>query len=309
MTLRLMGTMIICGGAALGAFTAQQPPQQPPTPPSAAVPSAAPTVQAGDTRPLHVYIRSGLKTHGEGAHDYPQFSADWSKVLTDHGALVDGSFHFPTAQELANTDVMVMYKGDAGYMTATERGVLEDYLKRGGGLVSFHDTLCGDDPEWYSTIVGGAKKHGEQNFSSGAIKYTIVDKTSPIMKGMSDFEIRDEAFFKMTWSKTPEIKVLATAPMPSSGEVVPQIWTYERTIFGGQPFRAFVWMQGHTYTNFKLPDVENMILRGIAWAAHYPVETLVNGVPPARGGGRGRGRGGAGSPGQPSAEGAAGDRR
>jgi galactose mutarotase-like enzyme len=45
---------------------------------------------------------------------YPQFSADWSKLLTDYGALVDGSFHFPSAQELANTDVMVMYKGDAG---------------------------------------------------------------------------------------------------------------------------------------------------------------------------------------------------
>ena len=86
--------------------------QQPPP-----VPSAAPTVQAGDTRPIHVYIRAGLKSHGEGAHDYPQFIADWSKLLTDKGALVDGSFHFPTAQELANIDVMVMYKGDAGYMT------------------------------------------------------------------------------------------------------------------------------------------------------------------------------------------------
>ena len=132
---------------------------------------------------------------------------------------------------------MVMYKGDAGYMTATERAVLEDYMKRGGGLVSFHDTLCGDDPQYYSTIVGGAKKHGEQNFSSGAIKYTIVDKASPIMKGMSDFEINDEAFFKITWAQNPGIKVLATAPMPSSGEVVPQMWTYERTIFGGQPSR------------------------------------------------------------------------
>ena len=68
-----------------------------------------------------------------------------------------------------------MYKGDAGYMTADEKAVLETYLKRGGGLVSFHDTLCGDDPAWYSTIVGGAKKHGEVNFSAGAIKYTIAD--------------------------------------------------------------------------------------------------------------------------------------
>ena len=78
--------------------------------------------------------------------------------------------------------------------------------------------------------------------------------------------------------------------MPSSGEVVPQMWTYERTIFGGQPFRAFVWMQGHTYTNFKNPQVEGMLLRAIAWAGHYPVDSLVNGAAPARTGGRGRGR-------------------
>jgi type 1 glutamine amidotransferase len=264
-------------------FAEQQP---------AAVPSAEAAVQAGDTRPMHVYIRSGLKSHGPGLHDYPQFLADWSKLLTDHGAIVDGSFHFPSADELKNIDVMLMFKGDAGYMTASEKQVLEDYMKRGGGLISIHDTLCGDDPAWYSTIVGGAKKHGEQNYSAGAIKYTIVDKASPIMKGMTDFEINDEAFFRITWATNPGIKVLATAPMPSSGEVVPQIWTYERTIFGGQPSRSFVWMQGHAYTNFALPTIQNMLLRGIAWAGHYPAETLVNVVAPARAGGGGRQGGG-----------------
>src|SRR5437867_3649960 len=99
---------VVLLSAAVSAGVGAQQQQQQPQPP---VPSAAPTVQAGDTRPIHIYIRSGLKSHGEGAHDYPQFSADWSKILTDHGALVDGSFHFPSAQELANTDVMVMYKG------------------------------------------------------------------------------------------------------------------------------------------------------------------------------------------------------
>ena len=146
MKARTIWVAMLAAAASAGAVTGQQPP--------APVPSAAPTVQAGDTRPLHVYIRSGLKTHGEGAHDYPQFSADWSKLLTDKGALVDGSFHFPSAQELANTDVMVMYKGDAGYMTASERQVMEDYLKRGGGLISIHDTLCGDDP--HTTRVSSA---------------------------------------------------------------------------------------------------------------------------------------------------------
>jgi type 1 glutamine amidotransferase len=277
---------MLAAAVSVGVAAQQPPPPQPQQP--TGVPSAEAAVRAGDTRPIHVYIRAGLKSHGEGLHDYPQFLADWSKLLTDKGALVDGSYHFPSADELANTDVLLMYKGDAGYMTATERAVLENFMKRGGGFVSIHDTLCGDDPAYYSTIVGGAKKHGEQNFSAGAIKYTIVDKASPIMKGLTDFQIDDEAFFKITWSKAPEIKVLATAPMPSSGEVVPQMWTYERTIFGGQPSRSFVWMQGHTYTNFKKPEIEGMLLRGIAWAAHYPAETLVSYVAPPRQGGRGR---------------------
>ena len=290
----LIGTAVLALVAGLAAQTPQR--GQPP-----AVPSAAPAAPAADAlRPIHIYIRAGLKSHGEGQHDYPQFLADWSKILTDHGALVDGGLHFPDARELADTDVIVMYKGDAGYMTAEEKAVAETYVKRGGGFVLFHDTLCGDDPVYMASIVGGGKKHGEVNFSAGEIKYTIVDKESPIMKGMSDFSIQDEAFFKMTWADNPKIHVLATAPMPNTqgagdhvGEVVPQIWTYEHTLFGGQPSRAFVWMQGHTYANFSRPDVQSMILRGIAWTAKAPIDTLVNGKAPQRGGGRGR-RGGGG---------------
>jgi type 1 glutamine amidotransferase len=266
------------------------------------IPSAAPDAPPpGSLRPMKVYIRAGLKSHAEGQHDYPQLLADWSKLLTERGAIVDGGLHFPTADDLANTDVIVMYKGDAGWMTASEKAVLETFLKRGGGLVAFHDTICGDDPAWQSTIFGGAKRHGEVNFSAGAITYTIADPNDPIVRGMSGFEIDDEAFFRMTWAENPGIKVLATAPMPSSGEVVPQIWTYQRRLPGGYPFRAFVWMQGHLYANFANPTVLPMLLRGVAWAANYPIDSLSKPVARGgrggpRGGGRGAGRGGAPAP-------------
>src|SRR5918995_6723298 len=166
---------------------------------------------------IRVYIRAGLKTHAPGQHDYPQYLADWSKILTERGASVDGSLHFPTPAEIANTDVIVMYKGDAGAMTADERATLDAYLKRGGGLVSFHDTLCGPDPDHYSTILGGAKKHGQVNYTLEAdIPYTIADTTHPIMQGMSNFSIKDEAFFSMTWSQSPKINVLATAKIAAT---------------------------------------------------------------------------------------------
>ncbi|HEV2323640.1 MAG TPA: ThuA domain-containing protein [Terracidiphilus sp.] len=239
---------------------------------------------------MHIFIWAGLKSHFEGQHDYPQFLADWSKILTAHGAVVDGALHAPRAADLAHTDVVVIYKGDAGYLSPEEKSALEAYIRRGGGVVSIHDSLCGPDPTYFATLVGGAKKHGEVNYTLGApISYTIVDPADPIMKGMTGITIWDEAFFKMTWAHNPGIHVLATTVIPGTpsagthkGEVVPQIWTYEHTLPGGEPARAFVWMQGHEYANFANYQIQQMLLRGIAWAAKKPVDSLVDYVPPKR---------------------------
>ncbi len=250
---------------------------------SALGPLAAQTESPAPARPLRIYLRAGLKTHAPGQHDYPQFLADWSKILTERGAVVDGSLHFPTLPELAEVDVMVTYKGDAGTMTAGEKATLETFLKRGGGLVAIHDTICGEDPEWFATIYGGAKKHGQVNYTLEApVAYTIIEPAHPIMRGMSDFMLTDESFFLMSWAKAPAITVLATAAQaatPSArgheGEVVPQIWTYERTMVGGEPFRAFVWMQGHNYVNFSHAQIQPMLLRAIAWVGRAPIDSLL----------------------------------
>ena len=271
-----------------------------------------PQPQGQNPNGMHVYIWAGLKSHGLGQHDYPQFLADWSKILTEHGAVVEGALHGPSAADLQKTDVIVLYKGDAGYLSDTQKADLEAYVKRGGGIVTLHDSLCGPDPAYFASLVGGAKKHGETNFTLDApIPYTVVDKTNPIVKDMSDMTISDEAFFLMTWAKDPPVHVLVNAVIagaPSAGEhkgeIAPQMWTWEHTVPGGQPARAFVWMQGHTYANFANYQLERTLLRGIAWAGKHPVDELIDYVPPVRpAGGRG-GRGG-GAPGGAPAPGAA----
>jgi type 1 glutamine amidotransferase len=250
----------------------------------------APRTPGQNPNGMHIYIWAGLKSHLPGQHDYPQFLADWSKILTEHGAVVDGALHPPASTDLEHTDVIVIYKGDAGYAIASERAPIEDFVKRGGGLVNFHDSLCGPEPDYLATLLGGAKKHGEVNYTLDApIHYSIVNPSDPIMKDMSGMTILDEAFFNMTWAKDPAVNVLATTAIPPThsagehkGEVVPQIWTYEHTLAGGRPARAFVWMQGHIYANFANYQIQQMLLRGIAWAGNKPVDELLNYVPPAR---------------------------
>jgi type 1 glutamine amidotransferase len=251
-----------------------------------------PQPAAGAAQPLRVFIRAGEKTHGAGGnglHDYPAFLGSWHTVLKDRGAAVDGALHFPTADELARTDVLINFKGDGGTCSQQERALLEAYLKRGGGLVTMHDGMCSDDAKWFATIAGGAKQHGERNSSSGLIKVSFVDKAHEITKGLPDFELDDEAFFLLT--KDPSMHVLATAPIPSSNEVVPQIWTAEKALAGGKPYRSFVYMLGHRYENWANPNVQTMMLRAIAWAGRRPADLLTHApAPPERGtGGGGRG--------------------
>src|SRR5262249_45359261 len=156
------------------------------------------------------------------------FLNDWKKLLAERGAIVDGAQRFPTAEELARTDVMIIYASDGGIVSAEERAVLESYLKRGGGLVTIHDGMCSDEASWFGTIVGAGKQHGETNFSAGRMKLHVVDQKHPITQGMTDFEMDDEAFFLLRTA--PEIHVLATTALPSThaGEIVPQLWTYEK---------------------------------------------------------------------------------
>jgi len=270
---------------------------------------APPGIPGQNVKGMHVYLWSGLKSHGEGQHDYPQLLADFSKVLTDHGAVVEGGFHPPTTDELAHADVVVVYKGDAGFMTPAQHAALQAYVRRGGGLVQFHDTLCGPDPADMAAFFGAGKRHGEVNFTlETPMSYTVVDPNSPIIAGLGleNLKITDEEFYKMTWASNPEIHPIATvvvADTPSArqgggvGQVVPQIWTYEHTLPGGQPARAFVWMQGHVYANFSNPVLQKMILRGIAWAGKRPVGELADYTPPPPGARGGRGGRGPGAPG------------
>ena len=53
--------------------------------------SQAPKPWGQNPNGMHIYIWAGLKSHFPGQHDYPQFLADWSKLLTEHGAVVDGA--------------------------------------------------------------------------------------------------------------------------------------------------------------------------------------------------------------------------
>lgn len=242
--------------------------------------------------PLRVYIRSGPKTHGPGMHDHPRFLADWVTLLNDRGATATGGDTFPTAAQLAQTDVLILHRDHGGDVTGTDRANLEAFLSRGGGIVAIHAGAVSKDPDWYKSIVGGSWRHGTTKYLEAPMHLYFADRHHPITTDVSNWAMDDEIYYDMDLAD--DIHVLATAYTPKAidtkgrgnqeaqaraAEAVatkravniydhqPQIWTYEKTRPNAKkPYRAFVAIPGHHYENFNRPNYRSLLLRGIAWA-------------------------------------------
>ena len=97
----------------------------------------SPLPSAFSAEPLRVFIRAGKKSHGPGAHDFPQFLKDWVPMLNERGAKCEGSLEFPTKEQLDRTDVLILHAQEAGNIKiGEERKNLMEFLARGGGIVT-----------------------------------------------------------------------------------------------------------------------------------------------------------------------------
>ena len=222
--------------------------------------------------PLRVFIRAGEKTHGVGAHDYPAFLKDWTKLLNERGAKATGAMTFPSEEQLAKTDVLILHSEEAGNIEGDDRAHLEAYLKRGGGVVAIHGGAVSRDSDWYQSVIGGSWKFGQTKWLEGHMSLYFTDHENPITKDCSNFDLDDEIYYDFVMNPKSKILAAAYTPNPKSGEagqgaevniydIQPQIWTYEK-----DNYRAFVNIPGHLYENFSHNSVRTILLRGIAWA-------------------------------------------
>jgi type 1 glutamine amidotransferase len=152
--------------------------------------------------------------------------------------------------------------GDWNEKRATD---IDAWLKRGGGLVYIHWAIDGQKGgHEFAKRIGLAGlglvgfRHGEENlaFNSSA--------KHPITRNFDTLKLFDETYWKMAGS-LPADRVLATCV--EDGKPQPQIWSLEP----GKG-RVFVSVPGHFSWTFDDPLFRVLLLRGIAWAAHEPVD-------------------------------------
>jgi type 1 glutamine amidotransferase len=147
-----------------------------------------------------------------------------------------------------------------------EKGLLAA-VRGGVGIAGWHGGMCDSFRQntGYQFMTGGQwVEH-----PGGIIPYTvnITNHTDPITKGIPDFAITSEQYYMHT---DPGNEVLATTTISGkhggmdwiAGTVMPAVW--KRRYGQG---RVFYTALGHVAKDLMVPEVLEIVRRGMLWAA------------------------------------------
>ncbi|MFA5263397.1 MAG: ThuA domain-containing protein [Opitutaceae bacterium] len=156
-----------------------------------------------------------------------------------------------------------------------EEGLL-NAVRNGCSLAGWHGGLCdsfrANTGYWYMTGGQWVAHPG------GAIDYTvdITDPEDPVTRGLTSFAMHSEQYYLLI---DPNSKVLATTTFSGAhdawikGCVIPVAW--KKSFGKGRVFYSSV---AHNSKDFRVPQVLELMKRGIRWASaskHAPAEPCV----------------------------------
>ncbi len=242
-----------------------------------------PSQEREPSRDLNILWVWGVdKDHDMGIHEY-----DWTMDLFVNRLLPEvprvtaaQTMHFPTEEQWAAADLVVFYLAPRERWEKRHFDLIDDYQKRGGGLVFLHLALLQASGEELARRIGLA--FGTGGGPNGATKFgvlptpvslTAAAADSPIFERFPpELELVDELYWNLvgdpesvtTLVTSPAGPEFATSGPPTpeelDGKAWPVMWTKEEG-----PGRVFATVVGHNYFSFNDPHFRIILLRAMAW--------------------------------------------
>jgi putative heme-binding domain-containing protein len=260
-------------------------PLRPPPPRSAKeierVLAGAPNPPA-KTRPLRIALVAGRKDHGPGEHDYPAWLAVWQRLLSlADETTVTTANDWPGPDDLKQADVIVFYQ--QGRWTPERAKDIDAFLARGGGLVYIHYAVDGGaDAPGFARRIGLAWRGGQSKFRHGPLDLDFAPGANhPIARNFDKVHFHDESYWQLV-GDPGRVRLLGGGL--EDGRSQPLFWTLEHPADDAENAgkagksvrptkgRVFVSIPGHFSWTFDDPLFRVLLLRGIAWTAHEPVD-------------------------------------
>lgn len=204
---------------------------------------------------------------GGGSHDFKNLPPVIASVLEKTGEFavtITEDRNELTAPKIGKYDEVLIY-AQGGELTPDQEKGLTEFVAGGKGLAGIHcasDSFKNSDAYW-NMLGGRFTGHGFGNWP-----IHITAKRNPIVRGISNFEIKDEDYDNKIH---PDAKVMVLARWGNDGQ--PAIWTRD---YGKG--RVFYTGMGHGKEAFENPSFQEVVVRGMRWAAGRDLQP----VQPAR---------------------------
>lgn len=229
-----------------------------------AVGSAVDAADSAAPEKIKVLIVTGFDV---GAHKWRETAPQSREILEETGRFdvkVCEDIGIFESSALNDYDVVVLHYGFWTSPDPSDEGKenLLHYVASGHGLVAFH-FACSSFQDWgeYQELIGRTWKQGVGGHGPrGKFVVNIVKHDHPITKGISDFEMDDELYSKL--SGDADIEVLATADSAWSKKVEPMIFVKKY----GQG-RVVQNVLGHDVRARENETYKTLFRRGVEWAA------------------------------------------
>ena len=225
-------------------------------------------------KPLKLLLVAGPQDHGPGEHDYPAWLRVWSELLAAaDGVTVDTAMDWPTAEQLQACDTALLYqKGD---WNSERAAAIDAHLAKGGGLVLIHWAIeGGSEAPAFARRIGLASDQTRTKYRHGPLKVDWgLGFGHPIVRNLSKLSLHDESYWNLVGDPA-RLAILAIGG-PEAENVKPHLfWTIEPS-----QGRVFVSIPGHYSWTFDDPLYRIILLRGVAWASHEPIDRFNSLVP------------------------------
>lgn len=203
---------------------------------------------------------------GWSGHKPEQTANIMAKVMRNDGFEVDITDKLEPYEdvELMKSYDLIVPVWTMGEIKVEQSAGLREAIKNGTGLAGWHGGMCDsfrNDTE-YQYMTGGQWVVHPGNI----IDYTvnISDLEDEVTVGLSDFKMHSEQYYMHT---DPGNKVLATTTFNGdndswiAGTVMPVVW---KRFYGKG--RVFYSSLGHVVADFLVPEVKEIMRRGMHWA-------------------------------------------
>src|SRR5260221_12261481 len=200
-------------------------------------------------------------------HEPEQCATLFAECLAEKGFIgeTSGSLDAYLDLDKLRTLSLIVPIWTMGTITPEQQAGLLQAVREGVGLAGWHGTMADsfrNNPDYQFMVGGQWVAH-----PGGIIDYEvhITDHTDPITAGIGDFHMHSEQYYMHV---DPSNQVLATTTFSGEhspwieGTVMPVVW---KRMWGQG--RVFYCSLGHVRADFDVPEVRELVIRGMLWAS------------------------------------------